>query len=69
MPIVEEKLQVIGIDSANVQKSISWKVIRESEEAIPMLSSKEIDDPNEGQAFFMRPILKAIGGDVSRLNG
>ncbi|WP_278183528.1 hypothetical protein [Vibrio misgurnus] len=69
MPIVEEKLRVIGIDSANVQKSISWKVIRESEEAMPMLSSKEIDDPNEGQAFFMRPILKAIGGDVSRLNG
>lgn len=69
MPIVEERLQVIGIDSVNTQKSVSWKIIRESEEAMPTLSPSEIRDPNEGQAFFMRPILKAIGGDVRQLNG
>ncbi|CCN70481.1 hypothetical protein VIBNISFn118_2110001 [Vibrio nigripulchritudo SFn118] len=44
-------------------------MIRESEDAIPTLAPAKLDDPNEGQAFFMRPILKAIGGDISRLNG
>ncbi|MGR5144276.1 hypothetical protein ACQKPX_21715 [Photobacterium sp. DNB23_23_1] len=69
MPIEEEKLQVIGIDSSNFQKSNSWKVNRENEDSMPTLASAEIDDPNQGQAFFMRPILKAIGGDISRLSG
>lgn len=69
MPVVQEKLQVVGIDSSNVQKSVSWQIIRESEEALPTLSKSEIDDLDEGQAFFTRPVLKAIGGDISRLNG
>ncbi|CDT81441.1 Protein ea47 [Vibrio coralliirubri] len=68
MPIVEEKLQVIGINAINAQKGVSWKVVRENEEVMATLSSPEVDDPNEGQAFFMRPVLKALGGDVSRLN-
>lgn len=68
MPIVEEKLQVIGVDANNYQKSISWCIIRENEDISPSLTASEVDDPNEGKAFFMRPILKVIGGDISRLN-
>ncbi len=67
MPIIGEKLQIIGADSRNNKKSISWNVIRENEQAMPTLSDAESVNLNEGQAFFMRPILKAIGGDISRL--
>ncbi|WP_407232789.1 hypothetical protein [Escherichia coli] len=30
MPIIDERLQVIGIDSNNNQKCISWKIVREN---------------------------------------
>lgn len=69
MPIVDEKLQIIGIDSDNCKKSISWKVLREDEQSKPTLAQSEVVDLDEGQAFYMRPILKAIGGDISKLNG
>ncbi|HGF4939400.1 TPA: hypothetical protein ACF4E7_001628 [Vibrio parahaemolyticus] len=68
IPIIDERLQVIGIDSNNIQKSVWWKIIRENEEAIPTLSLSEVANPDEGQQFFMRPILRAIGGDISKLN-
>lgn len=67
MPIIGEKLQIIGVDSGSNKKSISWNVIRENEQAMPTLSEAETVDLNKGQAFFMRPILKAIGGDISGL--
>lgn len=69
MPIVDEQLQVVGIDSNNHQKVISWKILRENESAKPTLSVAESVETKEGKAFFMRPVLKAIGGDISSLNG
>ena len=69
MPIVDEKLRIIGIDSNSCQKSISWRILREDEKAQPNLMQDEADDSSEEKMFFMRPILKAIGGDVSQLNG
>ncbi len=69
MPIVDEQLQIVGIDSNNHQKVISWQVLRENENTKPTLALVESDDTKEGQLFFMRPMLKAIGGDISGLNG
>ncbi|MBW8182880.1 hypothetical protein [Shewanella nanhaiensis] len=69
MPIIDEQLQVVGIDSNNNQKIVSWKILRESEHAKPTLGKPESKGTREGQAFFMRPVLKAIGGDISALNG
>jgi hypothetical protein len=69
MPIVDEQLRVVGIDSKNHQKVISWKILRENENAKPTLSIAESVDTKEGKAFFMRPVLKAIGADISSLNG
>lgn len=68
MPIIDERLQIVGIDADNNMKKISWKIIRESEQSQAILERSSVDNPNEGQAFFMRPVLKAIGGDTSMLN-
>lgn len=68
MPITGERLQVIGVDSENHQKNITWNILRETEESKPSLELIETDTRNEGRAYFMRPILKAIGGDISMLN-
>lgn len=69
MPIIGEQLQVFGIDSNNRQKIVSWNILRENDHAKPTLDKPEIKKNTEGQAFFMRPVLKAIGGDISGLNG
>lgn len=69
MPIMDEQLQVLGIDSNNNQKIISWKILRENEHVKPTLDKPYSRETREGQAFFMRPVLKAIGGDISGLNG
>lgn len=68
MPIIGEKLQVVGVDAKNFHKGISWKILREGEESKPTLDIIEHDDQKEGKAYFMRPVLKAIGGDISMLN-
>jgi len=68
MPIIDERLQIVGIDAENNMKNISWKIIRESEQSQAILERSSVDNPNEGQAFFMRSVLKAIGGDTSMLN-
>jgi hypothetical protein len=69
MPIVDEKVQIIGIDSVNYKKSIFWNILRKDDQSKPTLSKPEVVDLDEGQSFYMRPILKAIGGDISKLNG
>jgi len=69
MPIIGEQLQVFGIDANNRQKIISWKILRENDHVKPTLDKPEVKKNTEGQAFFMRPVLKAIGGDISGLNG
>ena len=68
MPIIDEKLQIIGIDANNNQKSISWKIIRENDDSKPTLETFEIDSKNAGKPYFMRSVLKAIGGDINMLN-
>ena len=69
MPIVDEKVQIVGIDSVNYKKSIFWNILRKDDQSKPTLSKPEVVDLDEGQSFYMRPILKAIGGDISKLNG
>jgi len=68
MPIIGERLQVVGVDAKNNQKTISWEILRESEDSQPSLESVEKDTDNEGRSYYMRPVLKAIGGDISMLN-
>lgn len=68
MPIVDERLQFLGIDSSNHQKIISWKILRKNEHA-PTLGKPECKKSTDWQAFFMLSVLKAIGGDISGLNG
>lgn len=68
MPIIDERLQIIGIDAKNNQKSITWRIIRESEESKPTLELMSSESRDENGAYFMRPILKAIGGDISKVS-
>ncbi|HFM2498373.1 hypothetical protein [Escherichia coli] len=68
MPIIDERLQVIGIDSNNNQKCISWKIVRENEEKKPTLEISTADSKHDGKPYFMRSVLKAIGGDVNTMN-
>lgn len=68
MPIIDERLQIVGIDAKNNQKSISWKIKRESEESKPTLELLNLDSLDENGAYFMRPVLKAIGGDISKVS-
>lgn len=68
MPIIGERLQVVGIDAKNNQKTINWNILRETEESQPSLELIETDKDNEGKGYFMRPVLKAIGADISMLN-
>lgn len=46
MPIIDERLQVIGIDSNNNQKCISWKIVRENEEK-PTLEISTADSKHD----------------------
>ncbi|HCB3359465.1 hypothetical protein BAUJH_09820 [Escherichia coli] len=68
MPIIDERLQVIGIDSNNNQKCISWKIVRENEEKKPTLEILTADSKHDEKPYFMRSVLKAIGGDVNTIN-
>lgn len=68
MPIIGERLQVVGIDAKNNQKTINWKIIRENEDSQPSLELLESNEYNEGRGYYMRPVLKAIGADISMLN-
>lgn len=68
MPIIGERLQVVGIDAKNNQKTINWNILRETEESQPSLELVETDRHNEGKGYYMRPVLKAIGADISMLN-
>ncbi|HAY2279192.1 TPA: hypothetical protein JZ321_003159, partial [Escherichia coli] len=68
MPIIDERLQVIGIDSNNNQKCISWKIVRENEEKKPTLEILTADSKHDEKPYFMRSVLKAIGGDVNTMN-
>ncbi|MBS9787310.1 hypothetical protein LHV47_12720, partial [Lacticaseibacillus rhamnosus] len=68
MPIIDERLQVIGIDSNNNQKCISWKIVRENEEKKPTLEISTADSKHDEKPYFMRSVLKAIGGDVNTMN-
>ncbi len=68
MPIIGERLQVVGIDAKNNQKTINWNILREKEDSHPSLEIIETDKYNEGRGNYMRPVLKAIGGDISMLN-
>ncbi|MCL6354372.1 hypothetical protein EXT68_02415 [Pectobacterium parmentieri] len=68
MPIIGERLQIVGVDSRDNQSSISWEIIRDSDKDKPRLDLITIDKNSDGKAYFMRPILKAIGGDISKLN-
>ncbi|EFC92483.1 hypothetical protein METSMIF1_03753, partial [Methanobrevibacter smithii DSM 2374] len=47
MPIIDERLQVIGIDSNNNQKCISWKIVRENEEKKPTLEISTADSKHD----------------------
>lgn len=68
MPIIGERLQVVGVDSDNNQKAINWNILRDTEESQPTLEQIETDTHHDGKGYYMRPILKAIGGDISMLN-
>lgn len=67
MPIIGERLQVVGVDSDNNQKSIIWNILRENEDSQPSLEFIGAETCNCEKGYFMRPILKAIGGDTSKL--
>ena len=68
MPIVGERLQVIGVDAKNNHKSINWNIVRENDDSQPSLELIKEDKYDEGKSYHMRPVLKAIGADISRLN-
>lgn len=68
MPIIGERLQIVGVDSRDNQSSVSWEIIRDSDKDKPRLGLITIEKNRDGKAYFMRPILKAIGGDISKLN-
>lgn len=65
MPIIGEKLQIIGVDAKNNQKSLVWNIVRESEQSKPFLNKITADEHDQSSSYFMLPILKAIGGDIS----
>ena len=68
MPIIGERLEIIGIDAHDNQKSISWEIIRSDDAEKPKLASLKTNIISDGKGYFMRPVLKAIGGDISNLN-
>lgn len=68
MPIIGERLQVVGVDARNNHKTINWNILRENENSQPLLEPIEEDKHNEGRSYFMRPVLKAIGGDITMLS-
>jgi len=68
MPIIGERLQIIGIDTDDNQHSISWEIIRNDDAEKPQLALISTDESSDGKGYFMRPVLKAIGGDITNLN-
>ncbi|WP_250193358.1 hypothetical protein [Escherichia coli] len=59
MPIIDERLQVIGIDSNNNQKCISWKIVRENEEKKPTLEISTADSKHDEKTIFHAFSLKS----------
>lgn len=68
MPITGERLKIIGIDADDNQHNISWEIIRNDDSEKPQLALITKDELSDGKGYFMRPVLKAIGGDITNLN-
>lgn len=68
MKIIGERLQIVGIDSKDNESSISWDIVRDDNTDKTSLRKIEDDATNSFKGYYMRPILKAIGGDISSLN-
>lgn len=62
MPIIDECLQVIGVDSSGKIEDVTWRILRASEDSLPSLQllTKGYDKPAQQTPNFLVPVLRAM---------
>jgi hypothetical protein len=63
MPIVGERLHVVGFDKTGAKEQSAWEIIRTENEATPELRHlpTETDIEADGTPFFLVPAMRALG--------
>jgi hypothetical protein len=62
MPIIDECLQVIGVDSSGKIEDVTWRILRASEDTLPTLQllTKGYDKPAQQTPNFLLPVLREM---------